>query len=996
MHFVVGWPQEYPIATRVADTKHTKTGKFTGVLTHNQLQIWTFTQEEGLLLGSTERGADAVRDHGENRFVIWKADECHLVIVTRRHRLYFYRLIEDTDTVLYETEPSVTTAHASKFHPVRLKLMKIIWLSELGDGCEITRACATERKIVISTHDSQLIIASWSAATTKKCQISLRKKSTDSPRVVGIGDVCPNDHLKILSVVFTDGSSCLFPYAQLFSTDESRKGLGLKKIGIICQKDACVVRVHHRSYLVAVGTVHGFVDLYSLRNNNGAPEITKLRTLHMKELGFQTKDTGSIRCLTFAPDGQSVLASWSLGGLGAWTLTGTVLLCTLENRNLIGSHNSESKVNLVDYVPTCMEFLPHGHGLLLSLHENGCAQSAILMGLKTLYRPTGNIGLRDQSKRAFLRGQDLCIWAPEVLVDDSESTRFWEYISLSRRYLSNAWPPKEIAVSPNQSLVAVAGKRAFTVLNRKKRIWRSFGNDLQEEEFAVSCMTWLNNHMILAATINFTSAERLGSKYSLIAWPFDHLATASQVIFLRSLQNGAAMGLNVNGDLILLYFPDRSMSIYNYAFNDGESQTSLLYNISPFSIREPHPYRVALWRFSEKRWLIMCLDTGYRLWTINPENGEKVELSEDITEIWLSKEPDHPKKTAVWAYSAEDGYVCFHPEDDSPSMRKAVINEAHPDLVPLGVDDRLVVLMGVRRGMITYSLDTPRFSVRTELFSFLHVTIRNMVDRLQLDEAYHLMNHFQSTGAWRCMSTLELLLQNFLKDANSKDKAHLIQLKFQEMPIINVQREYEVEESDSQEQKPPLVSALSPLNMSRQPSMVDPPGLREQENSVLSDSEPYVLQFLRMFSDYPCIVINVARKMEPHEWGQLFALAETPESLFELCIEREKLEAASKVLFIIEKTNFPRAMHCSKQLQSLASETKMRDLATRVTRYMDRLRLIQEESVGSNIEVPQQDLELQVWTKWWAEKISAGPEKPERRESSEYVSMPSPSHQTSI
>eukprot|EP00494_Astrolonche_serrata_P001157 UN01163 len=81
-----------------------------------------------------------------------------------------------------------------------------------------------------------------------------------------------------------------------------------------------------------------------------------------------------------------------------------------------------------------------------------------------------------------------------------------------------SWPTREVCVSPNQSQVAIAGSLGFVILNRKKRHWRSFGNDLEEEEFKVLCLAWYNDKNIIAAIANKQDDESSESVYSVCCW----------------------------------------------------------------------------------------------------------------------------------------------------------------------------------------------------------------------------------------------------------------------------------------------------------------------------------------------------------------------------------------------------------------------------------------------------------------------------------------------
>lgn len=64
-----------------------------------------------------------------------------------------------------------------------------------------------------------------------------------------------------------------------------------------------------------------------------------------------------------------------------------------------------------------------------------------------------------------------------------------------------------------------------------------------------------------------------------------------------------------------------------------------------------------------------------------------------------------------------------------------------------------------------------------------------------------------------------------------------------------------------------------------------------------------VVHFLRLFPEFPDVVMSCARKNDSSCWGRLFAEAGKPTELFQLCLERGKLRMASCYLVLIQRTD---------------------------------------------------------------------------------------------
>ena len=121
-----------------------------------------------------------------------------------------------------------------------------------------------------------------------------------------------------------------------------------------------------------------------------------------------------------------------------------------------------------------------------------------------------------------------------------------------------------------------------------------------------------------------------------------------------------------------------------------------------------------------------------------------------------------------------------------------------------------------------------------------------------------------------------------------------------------------------------------------------------------------VIIFLKKFPDYPGIVVNVARKIEPSNWKDLFALCGDPINLIEKSIQRNQLITASKYLYLFEKIKIELSIHYGIRLMELGINCGANKLVLSILRFINKLQLMMKESRNENIEIPQLNVPINI------------------------------------
>lgn len=107
MFFFVGWPKVVPLKhSEVVDIQHNGSKIWTVILTKDRISIWTFIQNQNILLGFLKRSD--IDKYGENHFVLWSNDSRKVAVITTKLCVYLYNIEEINEFVITNTQSLIT------------------------------------------------------------------------------------------------------------------------------------------------------------------------------------------------------------------------------------------------------------------------------------------------------------------------------------------------------------------------------------------------------------------------------------------------------------------------------------------------------------------------------------------------------------------------------------------------------------------------------------------------------------------------------------------------------------------------------------------------------------------------------------------------------------------------------------------------------------------------------------------------------------------------
>lgn len=102
----------------------------------------------------------------------------------------------------------------------------------------------------------------------------------------------------------------------------------------------------------------------------------------------------------------------------------------------------------------------------------------------------------------------------------------WHNLEPPIEYIKENWPLRYLAVSPDQSQVALAGKHGAVLLNRSTGRWRLFGNINTERSIICSGLFWYDPSIICIINREGQSQK---DAFSLLFYPRNHLDDYSRL-----------------------------------------------------------------------------------------------------------------------------------------------------------------------------------------------------------------------------------------------------------------------------------------------------------------------------------------------------------------------------------------------------------------------------------------------------------------------------------
>ncbi|KAJ1333927.1 RAB6A-GEF complex partner protein 1 [Microdochium nivale] len=875
-------PAESLLALKVS-----RSGTLFAVITATSIVVWQ--TKPTVVQAIVIRSQPSLKTYGTNVDLLLRPDSAILVVQTSLGYLITYSIATDPDSRLYKPHFSdhtnIQRRRQSHFGAVGNTAPDQILLGP-GEGpgvrdisvrfkrvikvdAGIECVLALDEELIVATHKPAAIqCIRWSPDSTgnqTSTELVSKMDWLEDKKRTTIREMTHDRPMNLTTWVTSDGKAYAVQRIAKGTEPDPKKLFKGHCIHTPTGDNDRAVRavINARFSLIAVGCADGHIQVYSVRDYSG-----NVPASHKHEVHVSVNTSGSLTTLIYSPDGYCLFAGYEKGW-ATWSVFGKAASQSFGANPTITATNKEewlSGVTDASWIGGSCELLLLGRqdSAIWSLEM---ARSAVT----GCYCPPNLFRTVLQSSTSVMiyRGYDL----PD-LTSISAEPFLWHTARIPSNYLLNQWPIKCTVVSSDGRYVAVAGRRGLAHYSINSGRWKTFSNEVAENEFQVrGGMCWYQHILVAAVEVNRSYELRLYSREANL--------DSSTVLFTHEMPAPIVLITPSGDDSLLVYTYDNLLYHFILAPVNGTVRPIQVGQIAFHGIvRSPARVRGLSWILPESQMVngdpsqdvtfasVLFLVDG-KLVLLQPSVNNDGNLKYDMRVVSHSVEyytslKDQSSINILaessnnYSFEAEEGSLrnslwVFEGNElkmwpDVHDVLRAASDDSSKDLPPSVVVPLdfypLSVLLGkgivlgvepdlVQRRDVNFSFF--RFAIRTHLFVpellQYHLQSNNSAAALQIAQQYQGLEYFAHG--------LEILLHKVLD-----------------------------EEVDS---------APKP------------------EDALL----PRVLSLLSSFKQYHDIVVQCTRKTEVRSWRTLFAYLPPPQELFEESLLRGTLKTAGGYLLIL-------------------------------------------------------------------------------------------------
>ncbi|RKF57907.1 RAB6A-GEF complex partner protein 1 [Golovinomyces cichoracearum] len=877
--------------------KVSRSGHLFAVITSVGLTVWQ--TKPTAILAVFVRSKKSLISYGSNVSLLMRPDSTIFVILTTYGYLITYTLATNPNNRVYKPLfPKITSSQTriqSKSSGTRSRVEDgVLWGPGEGDGA---REMSINFRLVIQVDagavkalafDDELIVATKEPAAVQcikwvpdssgsQTSTVLLSKMDWLPNKTSIIDLIHDCPMNLSAWITSDGKA----YAVQKSKDTKNVETSHQMFRGFCfhtptssGKFAIKAAINARFSLIAIGCVDGTIQIYTAKDYIG-----NIPPSHTNKSNVDEYISGSITCLTYSPDGYCLFVGYEKGW-AMWSVFGKPGATSFEDDNTTSQKQKEGWLSGV------REAVWMGGGLeilMISPEDHRIwTLEMIRSAISNCYGPANSsrILLQTTSTIAVYRGNDL----PAISAMSNESS-LWHVAQVPSSYLADQWPMRYSVISSDGRYVAVAGRRGLTHYSVSSRRWKTFADEIMENEFQIrGGMCW-HQHILVAAI----EAERV---YQLRLFSREADLSTSSTLHSETLPAPIVLITPSGDDSLLVYTYDNILYHYIFTQLSGELRIVQVGQIAFHGIvRSPARVRGLSWILPEDESFyddpsleVACATVLFlvdgKLVLLQPLLNEESELRYDMRVIAqnieyyaLTKEPrrltsldqknglyissvdkDNPKTNMVtescltnslWMFEGAEikGWINF--QDVLQSTYSEISREIPPmvsipvDFYPLSVLLERGVIVGleselVQRRDTNFSLF--KLAIRTQLFIphvlEFHLSRSDHFAALNLAQKYQNLNYFAHS--------LETLLNNILT--------------------------------------------------------------REVDSNIIPEESllPQVISFLSLFPQNLDIIVQCTRKNEIRSWNFLYKFLPPPQELFEESLRKGSLKTAAGYMLVLQ------------------------------------------------------------------------------------------------
>ncbi|CAG8511585.1 12925_t:CDS:10 [Acaulospora morrowiae] len=871
--------------------RRNKAGNLFITLTKDSVQLWS--ARPIALISQVSRTDKSLEEYGENVDMFWKPDGSLIVVQTSQSCLFTYQILPFDDKS-YKYQFGQVSHHyitgAGEGNGIKTFLLKFRMTIRIDAGMEA--GIGTDEYLIVTTKNPPAIqCIPWNGEPTSTKTNILSRLEFLGPKKVNINHIVFDRRINLHGWITTDGRA----YAVQFDehrppSDRSARvppvywtGYCFHASGdteITQEIRSNCIAINAKFSLLAVGTQGGHVYVYFAKNYNGSIQLShKLSiTEHLEtSLDILFDIISPVTSLAWTSDGHAIAVGWQNEGMAVWSVYGRLLMTNIRDDWPRTMPNSEDSVvrGVIDL------FWSSGNYELFFLHgkksEKGqlytlpFAKSAVT----TIHSPVElrfyKSRFEDNAKRGFLQMDDrLLLYRggdQEDLSTINPDTIVWQHIPIPIMYISDNWPIKYASISGDGRYIAIAGRRGLAHYNVSSGRWKLFGNQQQEQEFAVrGGLLWFKQ--ILVASCENVRSHTFEIRMYSRDTNLDNMHVIQMILIPSHI-----LYLSIVDNALLVYCVDNMM--YHYLMSSSQDgaaggsrsiSVELCQQISfigvinaPARVRsiswfQPKLHRPFTPETIQSASIIFLIDG--KLVLLHPKRSDEGEVQYDLHVLadkiefyWMSTRGIGSLKNSLWACDGQGVKIWMNiwsNEETAKDWQDDVLLSATKECLritlefyPLSVLLDKGIIVGVQQQTSVWqSLEFPVLRLMTNTHLFLQHILRYMLTKELEEEAVAFATSYQKLVYFG--HALEMLLHLVLEDEAGRSVGTV-------------------------------------------------------KCAVL----PRVVKFLNNFPHSLNAIVGCARKTEVALWDYLFSIVGSPKDLFEKCLSAGLLKTATSYLLVL-------------------------------------------------------------------------------------------------
>jgi RAB6A-GEF complex partner protein 1 len=548
------------------------------------------------------RSSSSINTYGPNVSLLIRPDSAIFVVQTTNGYLITYSLASDPDARVYKPhfpdDTSVHTRRQSNFTRVRGQGDRILWGAGEGGGIReisvrfrmvikidagIGKALALDEELVVATEKpAAMQCIRWTPDSTgNQTSTELLSRMDWLPKKTHVLEMIHDRPMNLSTWVMKDGKA--YAVQRLAGSSDSKQSRGpsdesgnIKDGDRSKQSDAAKklfrgycfhtpdgpdklasrAAINARFSLIAVGCADGSINVYTAKDYVGNIPFS-----HQHRLSVSPRTSGKVTLLSYSPDGYCLFAGYE-HGWATWSVFGKPGSTSFVADRSISDENEEEWLNGVQdgtWLSGGSEFLLVGRGdarlWILEMARSavtGCFTAANI-SRTMLHTRTGIM---------VYRGYDL----PDLTTISADAS-LWHTTQIPSRYLVEQFPIRCAVISPDGRYVAIAGRRGLVHYSVNSGRWKTFVNEIMENDFQVrGGMCW-HQHILVAAV-------EAGDSYELRLYSREAALDSALVVHVERLPAPVVLLAPSGDDSLLVYTHDNLL--YHYVFTTGTGPVQLV------------------------------------------------------------------------------------------------------------------------------------------------------------------------------------------------------------------------------------------------------------------------------------------------------------------------------------------------------------------------------------------------------------------------------------